>query len=600
MQNQKIDTELKQNSRFYNLFGKSFPKREIALSFTRSPTNKRAKKPNTSIVSITLNLNKIGKNANAVLEKTKKDISCLNSYPVKYKQRIELTALYWKHLYEVIIGLSSTYSKQGSMPDEPQRADLLDLSIENLRLIRRSYELLFVNDYQLPNWRYGKARKQILDSSFRIMEIVHLEQQISALRYRSLAASSWQSLNQVFYVMDTYEHVGFDQVLTHSITRPKDTKRYGTIKEFYLRVQLAGFFDLRRYPTPQQRALDEYIKAQIKNISIDELEKDIELDSNTLTIAYKQDRAPQVEQKLSEQKIPGKAVNIKSLKSNIVALLKDLIKTGNMQNSSLSKTSGLQHIPRNFTSQLYLMYDRIAGVSANDSHSHTRQSLDIVLHCGFKECFELKVDDQRPPEQRRMLAEYLAEKSSFIGEDHTSDTKTLWYKLYSDNRSILLQTEETKYSVKMSVGWLTAYSDPNTKGRRHTIAAVSKLDRLGNNLINIELRIIGEHAEAVRFIDPNAELDNGKRRKNPAFLMEKSGSWRIILHNSHFTRNLEDIHLVRNGKIIKLSLGRLQYTTHHFSMFELKGAEIAGFDSLFRELDQKIGANEKSSIGLSL
>lgn len=588
MQNNKNNAELKTNNRFYNLFGRSFPKREIELSFTRSPTNKRAKKPNTSAVNIALSLNKLGKNANAVLEKTKKDLSCLNSYPVKYKQRVELTTLYWKQLYEVTIGLSATYSKQGSMPDDPQRALLLDLSIDNLRLIRRSYELLFINDYQLPNWRYGKARKQIFDSSFRIMEIVLLEQQISALRYRALATSSWQSLNQIFYVMDTYEHVGFEQVLTHSITRPKETKRYGTLKEFYLRVQLAGYFDLRRYPTPQQRALDEYIKVQTKNVVLCELEDETELDGSKLTVGYKQDHAPKLTQKLPNGQIPGKAIDITKLKSNIASLLRELISTESLQNSSLSKTSGLQTIPRNFTSQLYLMYDRIAGVSATDLPSHTRQALDIVLHCGFKECFELKVDDQRPPEQRRKLAEYLAEKSSFIGEDHTSETKTLWYKLFSDNRSILLQTEETKYSVKMSVGWLTAYSDPNTKGRQHRIAAVSKLERLGNNLINIELRIIAEHAEAVRFIDPNAELENGKRRKNPAFLLGRSGNWRIVLHNSHFTRSLDDIHLVRNGKLIKLSLGRLKFTTHHFSMFELKGAAIEGFELLFREPAKQI------------
>lgn len=583
MSDTTIDKDRSKTSGFNNLFGRGFPKRELELGFTRSPASKRGKKPDTSPSSISKGLSKLNKNANGTLEKIKKDLSSLNAYPVSHKQRVELTALYWKHIYIVAVSLIQTYSKEGNMPDGAQKALLLDLCIETLRPIRRSYELLFMHDYNLPNWRYSKARDQIFDSSFRIMEIIHLEQQIAALRYRPLSASSWQSLNKIFYIMDAYEHVEFKQVLTQSMLRPEGTKKYGTFKEFYLRVQFAGYFDLLRYATPQQSFLDAYIGAQSKKISVSELEKESQLDGDTLLIGYDQDHAPRLHSQFLERKMPGKVISIKSIKSNIATLLRELLNPASLKNSSISKTSGLQKIPSNFTSQLYLMHSKAAGKSGEDFPAYTREPSDILLYCGFKECFELKVDDQRPPAQRRILAEHLAERSSFIGEDEKSQAKTLWYNLYSDTKTVLLQTEETRYSVEMSVGWLTAYSFAGEKGRLHTIAAVSKFERLGNNLINIELRIIGNHAESVKFIDPNAELENAKRKKCPAFLMENSGQWRIILHNSHVTKSLVDIHVARNGKLIPLSLGNLQMATQEFSVFRLAGAALDNLAPLFKE-----------------
>ncbi len=583
MSDNNIDNPQLNTSRFQNLFGKSFPKRTIELGFTRSPSSKRVKKPETSAPAISRSLSELGQNNYAILEKIKKDLYIFNAYPLTYKQRLELTPIYWKSIYMAAINLSLTYSKQGIMPDDPKRAHLLDTCTDNLRLIRRSYELLFMHDYQLPNWRYGKARAQIFESSFRIVEIVHLEQQVAALRYRPLSASSWQSLNKIFYVMDAYEHVGFEQVLTQSMIRQGETKKYGTIRDFYLRAQLAGFFDLSRYPTQQQRYVDTYLAAQSKAVSIYELEKEAPLDDDTLIIGFSQDQAPRLQSHFMEQKKPGKVVSIKSLKSNIAALLAELISVKNIKDSAVGKISGMREIPGNFASQLYVMNDRIIGNAGKDFPSQTREATDIVLYCGFKECFELKVDDQRPPEQRRVLAEALAERSSFIGEDQHTKARTLWQKLYSDTDAILLQTEETRFSIQMSLGWITAYSYGAKKGRLHTIAAVSKLDRIGNNLINVELKIIGDHAEAVRFINPKAELEDGKQRRCPAFLMEESGRWKIILHGSHFSKHLEDIQLIRQGKVFDLTLGELQFATQEFLVFELMGSALEDFAPLFKE-----------------
>ena len=583
MSDKTIDQALLTTSKSLNLFGRAFPKRELELGFPRSPTSKRVKKPETSISSITRSLRELGQNNYSALEKIKKDLYCLNAYPVSYKQRMELTVLYWKHIYTVAMSLNLTYSKQGIMPDDRQRAQLLDLCGDNLRLIRRSYELLFMHDYSLPNWRYGKARAQIFESSFRIMEIVHLELQLAALRYRPLSAGSWQSLNKIFYIMDAYEHVEFEQVLTQSVIQPGATKKYGTIRGFYLRVQLAGYFDLLHYPTQQQKSVDSYIAAQSKAITVYELETGAHLDGDTFIISSDQDHAPRLHSHFIEQKIPGKVISIKSLKSNIATLLGELIDVAGIRDSAIGKTSGLREIPKNFASQLYLMHDRISDEAGDGLPFQARQATDILLYCGFKECFELKVDDQRPPEQRRVLAEALAERSSFIGEDQHSEANTLWHKLFSDSETILLQTEETRYSIQMSVGWITAYSFASDRGRLHTIATVSRLERLGNNLINVELKIIADHAEAVRFIDPNAELENATRRKCPAFLLEESGQWKIILHASHYPKRLVDIHLLRNGKVFELTLGKLQFASQEFLVFGLLGSSLAYFDPLFKE-----------------
>ena len=54
------------NSRFYNLFGRGYPQRNLELGFTRSPTSKRVKKPDTSILSISKGFKELSKNVNGI------------------------------------------------------------------------------------------------------------------------------------------------------------------------------------------------------------------------------------------------------------------------------------------------------------------------------------------------------------------------------------------------------------------------------------------------------------------------------------------------------------------------------------------------------
>ncbi len=564
-----IDMNASRRERLKAYLGLGLPARELDLDFPPPPTNRRIKKPKLSTMAIERELKQEGKVPLRRLEKIRDNMLKINNYRISSSARARVTQYYWHKAYSLAQQMYKTFGKVGTVPDKGNRAQHLDLTIELLDQLRKSYQYLFAHYYDLPNWRYGPNREKIYDVAFRILEVVQLQQQVSALRYRDLNTSTWRALNKVFFVMREYESVEVPIELTRSRIKHKAAHVKETMSEVYLRIQLTGYFDALRYSVAQQRVLNIYIRSKSSSIFMSKLEQSSLLGIDHLIVGYDQDHIPDTQSEATPNQARGTLISLKTVRADLFSIHNDLNKPENRQNQFLVKSTHFRKIPpKNRSSLFNILYRRIQSDYSKFRSLTTRNAVNLLVYSGFMDCYELKLDQKRPEAQKRVLRSHLAERSAFIGEDEQAEVQSLWYCLYKNSNTMLLQTQETRYTISLSVGSLIAFS---YKGENvpYTLAAVSKIERLIEGLVNIELTLVTDSAEAVTLTSITEEKVNGKKKKYPALLVAKPQGWLLVMHHSYISKRMQHLLISRDKKETEAYLSTQIFAAEEFSVFSL-------------------------------
>ncbi|MFL0805619.1 MAG: hypothetical protein K6L81_18040 [Agarilytica sp.] len=568
-----IDINTSRRERLKSYFGLGLPARELDLDFPPPPTSRRIKKPNLSTIAIERELKQEGKVPLRRLEKIREDMLKINGYRISPAARTRVTQYYWHKIYALAQQMYKTFGKVGTVPDKGNRAQHLDITIELLDQIRKSYQYLFAHYYDYPNWRYGPCREKIYDAAFRILEVVQLQQQISALRYRDLNTSTWRGLNKIFYVMREYESVEVPILLTRSRIKYNATQVKETISDIYLRIQLTGYFDALRYSVAQQRILNIYIRSKSSSIVMSKLEQSSLLGGDHLIIGYDQDHIPDAQSEAAENQTRGTLISLKAVRADLFSIHEDLNKPENRQNQFLVKSAHFRKVPpKNRSSLFNILYRRVQSDYSKFRSLTTRNAVNLLVYSGFMDCYELKLDQKRPDAQKRVLRSRLAERSAFIGEDDQAEVQSLWYCLYNNNNTMLLQTQETRYTIPLSVGSLIAFSYKG-EDMPYTLASVSKIERLIEDQVNIELTLVTDSAEAVTLTSLIEEKIDGKNKKYPALLVIKPQGWLLVMHHSYISKRMQHFLISRDKKETEAYLSTQLFAAEEFSVFSLSNKD---------------------------
>ena len=581
------DSDVSISKKAMRYLGLGLPDRSLALEFPLTPSSKYAAKPETSVETINSVFYKISSKPFEVLDKIRKDLIQTNAYPIDSTQRLALSQAYWHNLYLMSTKLIKKFQSHGSVPDGKQRSQLLDLTFEALDHVRRSYQLVFLHDYDLPNRHYGRNRKRIYEAAFCTMEIIQLEQTIGALRYRSLTPASWQTLNKIFHVMLAYEKVSAKQLLTRCKIKSGVPAVYESIEQIYIRVQLLGYFNLLRYPTEQQNILSTYICTHAKTMSVNTLDQAALLESNALVMGHNQNKAPCVQCETNSKQSPGCMINIKALKSDLQKISIALDTEEDTPQHIMANAEKFEYIPQKDRLSLFKTLNaRVLWNKNQDFNFSSGKAVNLAIDSGFNQCYELKLDDKRSAAQRFSLRNQQAASANQPAGD-TAEVQSLWYCLYSDKNTMILQTQETNYTVQMSLGGIVAYANRGSVDKQHTFASISKLERLERGQINIELSIIADHAEAVSISTQHSDANALKNKKHPALLITQDGQWQIIIPSHCVNRSLHEITMSRDKDSFQLSLGKCITATQALSVFELRGKQIDALNPLFTKISHK-------------
>jgi hypothetical protein len=230
------------------------------------------------------------------------------------------------------------------------------------------------------------------------------------------------------------------------------------------------------------------------------------------------------------------------------------------------------------------------------------KALKLLIYTGFKDCFGVLIQSSDPELYKSSLKDELAARSAAIGEDETAEVESLWYCLLNNNQQLVLQSQETKYTVSLAVGMLMAYDFQATNEKKTEFGIVSRLERNSNRQIIIHMRKLSSRAEAVSFTEivseeltDKAGAVSGEQQskeqaskeqaskeqapkeqpKNlPGLITLVSNSWQLLVPNNIAYRKDKEIIINRGKQKLPAKLGKLSIATQRFSIYQLCGKEI--------------------------
>lgn len=582
MSNEADNDEISSVGKLKSRFGLDLPSRDLELIFPPGPKGRKGVKPILVPSVIVKEFNDRKNSLLQMFEFASKALVTLNSYSASFKQRFQVSRLYWRYCFSYGESILKTYRSGGGVPDSVERSQTLDFAYNSLEQLRKSLQLLFADIYHKPNLLYSGMRGQLNEISMLIFEVVSMQQQVGALRYRELSQTSWLVINKIYHVMREYESVDRLLPLTQTLLQTPSAVPENTLQSMFLRIQLIAYFDPLRYPTIEQNILYAFVRAQEKNAHISILEHAAKLGNSYLVVGHGRNQAPRVESDAREGDTPGTLISVRKIHSQLIDVFQDLMQSDKTLNQVLSGSifSGIPQ--RNRLSIYGALFSRVREQDYTGVDLPAPKPVDIEVYGGFVRCFELKSDDKRAKDTRKVKQISFSLNQPSLNQD----VENQWFYLAKDAKNVILQSQEMRTSSLVCVGSLMAFSadsDDQTK-RIHRLGRVTRIARQAANYVVYDMRIVAEHAEAVGFIDLADQKEKTRKKVLPALLIN-NGSWQLLVHHAHVKFAEDKIGIVRGDDNYTVKVDRVLLNTNEFSMLQLGGEALGDLKPLFQAQD---------------
>ena len=590
--------------------GIGLPMREVDLQFILKPTSSRVNKPITSLSKINDELTNTGDASLALFTKIHKDLERVNRYNLATNARLDLAKFYLNKSYVKLIQVMKSYQDNGKVPDDQMRADIIDAGLKVVEQLILAFKMSFAKMYDLPNWRYGSKRNNVNLCATRLFELISLEQKLGALRFKCLPASSWQCVNKIFHVMSEYENITYlIPTIGTNLLKTQGITYSSTLKHLFLEIQIHGYFDLLTFPTSAMPIAESYLKSQFDSLILQKVGAEgVILGNDHLFIGHNQSSPPRLISAAPMEDIPGASISLQQLKLDLKHSFDDVMNSAEQNNVFLLKSSFFRKLSAKdrlaLSTQLYYcMMTPPAYMTQYDSP----KALKLLIYTGFKDCFGVLIQSSDPELYKSSLKDELAARSAAIGEDETAEVESLWYCLLNNNQQLVLQSQETKYTVSLAVGMLMAYDFQATNEKKTEFGIVSRLERNTNRQIIIHMRKLSSRAEAVSFTEivseestdkagavageqqskvqspkeqspkeqsPKEQSPKEQPKNLPGLITVVSNSWQLLVPNNIAYRKDKEIIINRGKQKLPAKLGKLSIATQRFSIYQLYGKEI--------------------------
>lgn len=550
--------------------GRSLPKRELSLDFLFvAPKSKKEVGELVGKGEIRAIFNQKGTSLNQIFERAGKQLSILAKSKISTGARhayLEVfSAAFVEKLKTVIVG----YENKPTVPDDPFRQQMAEFCLDGLHNLIYGYKQVYSEIYGLPNIGYGPQRATANSMAFHVFELVCLEQQLMGCVYKRLPAGSIATINKLFVVLSLYEPELVDEVReSEALGRPV------SIRQMFLHIELASSFDLMYFSAQEHGMVNHYLDhhfAQLRFLTGTEAVAD----TTTLKLVMSHEsRDPAlVTRKVDSAAMPATVVVLDELFSTIKAHFAEcltLLEHRKPVHSSpvlaprkISECLSMLGILNTFVEQM----EKNTRVQTYNTYKAME---DLSVFAGFQECFMYFRDKNAGREDHRTMKDSLAKRSSFMSDDKDSQEATMWFCAMETDRLMCLQTLETRFTVKMDVGWLMLILRKKDKEEHTTLTRILRMERLQGGKVNLIVEKIGIKAVNVAF-EPWLSTEATKGQLLPALITTMAdGKYFVAPNNDRFWKGRQFKVILPNKKQVPLMLDTLHAATSRFQVFRLQ------------------------------
>lgn len=546
--------------------------RSLSLNFSLPAPSKRA----VIGTSSTAELQHCEGEPSAYFQLLHSRIKYLNYCQLNPGQRRRITFDLLALFYPVAMAQIVEHAKTGGVPESADRREALSHLIAVAKILIVSCQFLFNDLYQGSDFRFARNRKERRECASSIFELLLLKQRAQALRYQILDERDWKLANTLFFVMRACDDVEAPLSTLNAKFGLEPELLAVNFRNQYFLLQIFAWFDPLRWPTPIQWVIDSYVR-RVRDVVLVREDDGPLLAHELLAYCYgKQAAAPQ---RLTEPPGPSIVLDLKNL---VQAMQEDCF--GLIQSKEHGRAlQVMQRFERFAVGDHFRIRDQLLHrlhPVINDESTRLDQAIDeLRIFVGFGEVSSLLLHRQGEFGQEERLSDLLAKRSAVLGHDHLSLHKTIWSRVFQNQHTLRLSTQESSATVAMGVGSLLAFG-VGDEVNRPRFGVVSRIHRPRSTAVEIDIESIADFAEAV-VVTLNASVSMNKFLALLVHDSKKPGHWAMIWTPRDVKVGVDAVAIHRHGKILPVELTVLRNATGQFHLLDtsLTSAEL-GFSGV--------------------
>ena len=520
----------------------------------------------------------------AYMNLCRKEARSLSRCSIAVARRMQLTDGFMPYVLPVVQRHLATYSRDGGIPDDDRRQEILELTIEVIRQLVESYKIAFKQLYTGSSYGHAGASKPVDLSAFRILELTRLQQRVMALRYEVLPGSAWLAVNNIFHAMAAAGRADHQIALLEGHDDATDGPKTQSIRDMYLSVQMIAKFDVLRWPTEWQEFIYGYCKSV--NWLAETADDKGEGPARHMSIAYCYDPRPARAERAASDAELGPATLLdwtklaKKVAGDFAVFFRDDVK-GDL--SYFQKRLAVL----SYNECLALVQLQFECVSARFQQPAVDigrgTACDMRIFIDFKSVYQLLHNIHAGKFGVGMrLDDMLAKRSAIFAEDAVATVESVWYLQFQDDHVIRLKTQETKFTTGMKIGVMAAYGVGDEGIAKPRFGVISRIYRPSPGLVIVDIVKHGEYVEpAIVTTDLTAFEREDKKQGNllgAIVVKDPSGEIKLLLPPLSTLRENTQLAMKRSRRLELLTLGKKQVVTKDFFLFRLAAApgETAG------------------------
>ena len=469
-------------------------------------------------------------------------------------------------------------------PEPDEQKEHTQLAIEAAQQLSTCYALVLDVLCRLPDRAYALCHDKALRAGHRILELIHAEQHLCALRRMKLSERSWRNGNQLYFVLSECENVQCEMVLAGYLSepnraawKPKALDReptHASVQHIYIALQVTGMMDPGTWPPQQFFWMLVYLRRTLPRLKLRPYAPHAVNDTSVI-ITHLDHRAPTFKLRTSPKE-PALLLDVGPLLRRVERDLERL--NAGQQDTLFKRLVGVAGVSLLEQAQLLEhMLRKLQYHAGRDERSYVNQYVELSLHWGFSEVFAIVKEVSKSEDQWCFddlpLTQPLAKSVTVVEHDATTPQEKPFFLVNESSSGMQFKFQETRNNKPLFIGQMIACmragDDPHSSVPQ--VAYVSRMQRSRSGEVEVAVQKLAYEAECVGVQDPHMHASN---KALPGLLLHcLDGKWRVLLHSKHGSYALSKLSLRAGGQTRSLRLGRMYLYQPEFVVFDMIGFE---------------------------
>jgi len=561
------------------------PTRALALEFNITTPALDAARPQHNLLGFYRACRATRGRRLLVLQTVGAHLAALNLYPVSVVTRWLHTLVADRYLRPALGAVYTTYNKRDENPESDERKQHTQLAIEAAQQLTTSFALIFNVLCHLPDRAYALCHDKALQVGQRILELIHAEQLLCALRSMKLPERSWRNCNQLYFALSESEDVQREMLLAGYLSEPNraawqpkardPAPTHASVQQIYIALQVTGMMDAGSWPPQQFVWMLVYVRRTLPRLRLRPYAEQAPNDASVIiTRAHR--RAPTFKMR-NKPKEPALLLDVGPLQRRVERDLERL--NAGQQDTLFKRLVGVAGV--NLLQQAELlehMRRKLRYHASRDARSYVNQYVELGVFWGFADAFTVVKEVSQCTEQwgfdePPVTPPPMQAITPPMERDAAAPAGTQFFLLNESASGIQFKYQETHTSAPVFIGQLVACTRDADERRRSVpqIAYVTRLQRSRSGEVEVAVQKLAIEAECVGVQDPHMQAEN---KALPGLLLHcLDGKWRFVIHSKHGSYALSKLFLLVGGQTRDLRLGRMYLYQPEFVVFDMVGFE---------------------------